>query len=322
MHPLFTPTKIGTLPVKNHFVRSATAEGKATESGYPTPQVIETYRQLAKGNLGTIIGSYTYITNYEQPAKYQLGIYDDSFIEPYRTITNLVHQEGAKIIMQLAHGTSNMQGYPETARIISPSDHIHPQSGLQGKAASLEEIQSIIHAFGEAARRAKAAGFDGVQLHAAHGYLLSHWISPYFNHRTDAYGGSLGNRIRLLVEVYQEVRRVVGPTYPIWIKINSSDEIPSGFSQEDFLVTCAILSQLGIDAIEVSGGLWNEHASGEPPFYESAAKQLAALVNTPIILTGGVRTLTDMDRIANESSINLFGFSRPLITNPNFLDTL
>lgn len=322
MSQLFSPTRIGNLEVKNHFVRSATAEGKATEDGYPTEAILDTYQRLAEGQIGTIISSYTYITHYEQPAKYQLGIYDDSFIPHYKKVTNIAHHYGSKIIMQIAHGTSNMQGYPEQARILSPSDHIHPVSGLHGQEASLEDIQSIIHSFGEAARRAKAAGFDGVQIHAAHGYLLSHWISPLFNHRTDTYGGTLSGRIRLLIEVYQEIRHIVGKQFPVWIKINTSDEVPGGFSCEDFMVTCCLLSKLGIDAIEVSGGLWNLHQSGEDPYYLEPAKDLAKLIDTPIILTGGVRKLTDMEIIAKHTPINLFGFSRPFITDPQFLQTL
>ena len=171
-------------------------------------------------------------------------------------------------------------------------------------------------------RRAKAAGFDGIQLHCAHGYLLAQFISPLFNLRTDEYGGSPQNRVRFVVEVYQAVRQEVGTDYPIWIKMNSTDEQADGLTLNDFIEMATILSDAGIDAIEVSGNRWSSHTVAERAYYQEAAKHLAAHVTTPIILTGGMRELDMMQTISDTSNVNLFGFSRPLIKEPNFVQTL
>ncbi|MFR3729292.1 NADH:flavin oxidoreductase [Lacrimispora sp.] len=319
---LFERTHIGNMEVKNHFIRSATYEGKATEDGYPTDVVKSIYRELAKGGVGTIITSYTYITDYEQPAKYQLGIYNDSFIEAYRDLAETVHAYNAKIVMQIVHGSSLSQGYEEKAKILGPSPVKNPVSGITPKEMTKEDIQTVIQAFANAAGRVKAAGFDGVQIHCAHGYLLSQFISPLFNHRTDEYGGSVPNRFRIVLEVYEAIRRKVGKDYPIWIKINSSDETPQGLTVEEFLEMGCLLAKAGIDAIEISGNQWIKYKANERLYYKTAAIKLSKLVDTPVILTGGIRTLSDMKQVCESSKVNLFGFSRPLLKDPAFIQTL
>lgn len=319
---LFENTHIGNMEVKNHFLRSATYEGKATEDGYPTDTTKSIYRELARGDVGTIITSYTYITDYEQPAKHQLGIYNDSFIEAYRDLADTVHAYNAKIVMQIVHGSSLSQGYPEKAKILGPSPIQNPISGIKPKEMTKEEIQNVIHSFAEAAGRVKASGFDGVQIHCAHGYLLSQFISPLFNHRTDEYGGSVQNRFRIVLEVYDAIRQKVGKDYSIWIKINSSDETPNGLTVEEFLEMSIQLAKAGIDAIEISGNQWTKYKATERLFYKTAAIKLSESVDTPVILTGGIRTLSDMEQVYESSKVNLFGFSRPLLKNPAFIQTL
>lgn len=319
---LFEKTHIGNMEVKNHFLRSATYEGKATEDGCPTEDTKSIYSELAKGDVGTIITSYTYITDYEQPQKHQLGIYNDSFIEAYRDLTDTVHAYNAKIVMQIVHGSSLSQGYKEKAKVLGPSSITHPVSGITPQEMTKADITNVIHSFADAAGRVKASGFDGVQIHCAHGYLLSQFISPLFNHRTDEYGGSVQNRFRIVLEVYEAIRKKVGDDYPIWIKINSSDEVPNGLTVEEFLEMANQLAASGIDAIEISGNQWTRYKANERLYYKTAAISLSELVDTPVILTGGIRTLSDMEQVYETSKVNLFGFSRPLLKNPAFLQTL
>lgn len=166
--------------------------------------------------------------------------------------------------------------------------------------------------------RVKKAGFDGVQIHCAHGYLLSHFISPIFNRRTDEYGGSVENRLRIVLEVYHAIRRAVGPDYPVWIKINSSDEMPGGLTVEEFLPMGQALAEAGIDAIEISGLGWRSHTPDERAYYKDAAVRLAGLVDTPVILTGGLRSMQDILPIYQHSRVSLFGFGPPLYGGPKF----
>lgn len=319
---LFEDTYIGHLKVKNHFIRSATYEGKATEDGRPTEAIAKLYEDLASHDVGTIITSYAYISNTEQPAKNQLGIYADDLISDYRPIVQRVHAYGTKMIMQIVHGSSSSQAYPEQAQIIGPSAIPHPKSGFIPKEMTLTDIQNVVDAFANGARRAKEAGFDGVQIHCAHGYLLSQFISPIFNQRTDAYGGSTLNRFRIVMEVYQAIRKTVGDDYPIWIKINSSDEVPHGLTVEEFLVMSESLAQAGIDAIEVSGNALNSHKPNERAYYKDAAIQLSQKIETPIILTGGLKELDDILPIYLNSKVHFFGFSRPFIGHPDFIQKL
>lgn len=315
-------TKIGKMEVRNHFLRSATFEGAATEAGFPTEAISATYRKLANGGVGTIITSFAYISAYEQPQKNQLAIYSDDQITSYQKLTSDVHDYGAKIVMQIVHGSSLSQGYPERARILGPSSMKHPASGLTSQEMTEKDIQNVIRHFANAALRVKASGFDGVQIHCAHGYLLAQFLSPLFNHRTDKYGGPIQNRIRIVEEVYQAIRTAVGEDYPVWIKMNTSDEQPNGLTVEEFLEMAMILSNAGIDAIEVSGEHWHRHKLTERAYYKEAAMQLSKSVDTPIILTGGLRELSDLTPIYENSKVDLFGFARPFMKNPNFIKTL
>ena len=319
---LFDTVYIGSLKVRNHFLRSATYEGKADPDGSPNEEITRIYRELAEGGIGTIITSYTYIADYEKPADNQLGIYSDELTDKYRAVTEAAHSGGSKIIMQLVHGSSCKQADPDNARIIGPSAIAHPDSGLTPKEMSISDIADMAELFAKAAARAKDAGFDGVQIHAAHGYQLSQWITPIFNRRNDEYGGNALNRFRIISDVYCAIREAVGEEFPVWIKINSSDEVPGGIAMEDFLEMGREAARIGIDAIEVSGNRWKFHPEKDRAYYKEAAVRLAELIDKPVILTGGLRELAQLEEISRSSKVNLFGFSRPLITDPGFISTL
>ena len=319
---LFDTVYIGNLKVRNHFLRSATYEGKADPDGSPNEEITRIYRELAEGGIGTIITSYTYIAEYEKPADNQLGIYSDELTDKYRAVTEAAHSGGSKIIMQLVHGSSCKQADPDNARIIGPSAIAHPDSGLTPKEMSISDIADMAELFAKAAARAKDAGFDGVQIHAAHGYQLSQWITPIFNRRNDEYGGSALNRFLIISDVYCAIREAVGEEFPVGIKINSSDEVPGGIAMEDFLEMGREAARIGIDAIEVSGNRWKSHTETDRAYYKEAAVRLAELIDKPVILTGGLRELAQLEEISRSSKVNLFGFSRPLITDPGFISTL
>ena len=319
---LFDTAYIGNLKVRNHFLRSATYEGRADDDGSPNDEILRIYRELAEGGIGTIITSYTYIADYEKPADNQLGIYSDELTAKYKPLTEAVHSGGSRIIMQLVHGSSFRQADPDNARIMGPSAIEHPDSGLTPKEMTISDIKDMAELFAKAAARAKDAGFDGVQIHAAHGYQLSQWITPTFNRRTDEYGGSALNRFRIISDVYYAVREAVGADFPVWIKINSSDEVPGGITVEDFLEMGREAARIGIDAIEVSGNRWRYHPETDRAYYREAAVRLAELIDKPVILTGGLRELSQLEEISSSSKVNLFGFARPLITDPGFINTL
>lgn len=184
-----------------------------------------------------------------------LGIYDDSFIKEYKEFTDKIHDLGAKIIMQIVYG-GFMTGFNTGERTIwGPSTMQNEVTKVWAKEMTKDEIKYLVNAFAEAARRVKESGFDGVEIHAGHGYMLSQFLSPYYNKRTDEYGGTIENRGRIIFEIFQAMREKVGKDFPILIKLNSADYInEGGLTKEDSLYVARKLAELGIDAIEVTGG--------------------------------------------------------------------
>lgn len=321
---LFSEAMLGTIKVKNHFVRSATSEGKATATGHMTTELLSIYQQLAEGSVGAIITGFANITEQDQPSSNMMGIYDDTFIAEYKHLTNTVHQHGTPILMQLVYGGFVSQGDHGSSEVWGPSTMLHPKSGVQAKEMSISDMEACKAAFSAAAKRAKEAGFDGIQLHAAHGYLLSQFLSPQYNKREDCYGGNIENRTRFLIEVYEAVKAEVGSDYPIWVKINSSDGIDGGLTATDSLIASQMLAATGINAIEVSGGNMFQVPKSEDSeaYFKSYAIELASRVNIPVILTGGNRSLSVMQKIADSTKVTFFGFSRPLFKNPRFINDL
>ena len=217
--PLFESSTINGMNLTNRFIRSATWEGMATEDGRVTPKLIDTMVDLAKGAVGLIVSGHTYVSREGQASPWQLGIYDDSLIDGLRSMTDAVHAAGGKIVAQLAHA-----GHFALEKAIGTPPMV--ASNFEGLARtprtelSVADIQCLKSAYTEAAQRARSAGFDGIQLHSAHGYLFSQFLSPWFNRRTDDYGGTLDNRVRIHVETIRAIRKAVGSDWPLLVKMN------------------------------------------------------------------------------------------------------
>ena len=328
MKSLFDQTELGSLKLKNRFIRSATYEGMADEKGHMTEELFKVYENLAKGGVGTIITGLTAVTDLEESIPGQMGIYDDSFINEYKRITEVVHGYNANIILQAgAAGTQTIKN--EKKVMWGPSNVTDLGYKNTPKEMTLEEIISVQKAFANAALRAKKAGFDGIQLHVAHGYLLSKFLTPYYNRRTDEYGGTIENRARMILETYQRTRDKVGTEYPILIKINSEDFMEQGMTFEECKYVCRKLEEAGVDAIEISGGSLssrpNESYSrkivkGQNPYYVTYAEKIQQEVSIPVIAVGGIRDFTALTKILNESAINYFALSRPLICESDLIN--
>ena len=316
---IFYRTKIGNLEVKNHFIRTAADEGLANERGEPTEKLNAHYKDLCKTTIGTLITSSARVENYEQSTKNQLGIYEDRLIPFYKEMIDIAHSYETKIIMQIKHGSSFNQVDASKAKILGPSALKNPISGINSQEITKNEIKEIIELFANAALRVKKAGFDGVIIHVAHDNLLSEFISPIFNHRQDEYGGSPENRVRIVREILKAVKEKVGKEYPVWIKINCSDDMKGGITIEDFLEMCKLLEKDGADAFEVSGMIWNSHTEKERLYYKEGAYKLSEIVNVPVILAGGIRDQEDIKNIIQNSYIKFFGLSRPFDTDKKYL---
>ncbi|MGC8605480.1 MAG: NADH:flavin oxidoreductase, partial [Desulfomonilaceae bacterium] len=254
MNKLFEHSVINGMELSNRFVRSATWEGMAEKDGSVTPKLTKTLVELANGGVGLIITSHAYILPEGQASPWQLGIYKDGLIDGLQKMTNAVHGAGSKIAMQISHG-----GKFASESLIGRSPLV--VSDFEGLSKSPRQemttdyIRELSVAFADAARRAKAAGFDGVQIHSAHGYLLSQFLSPAFNRREDEYGGNIDNRARIHMEICQAIRKAVGEEFPILIKLNCQDFAQNGLCLEESLQVGRMLADAGLDAIELSGGL-------------------------------------------------------------------
>lgn len=330
MSTLFTETRIGNMALKNRFVRSATWENMATEDGHMTEKLYGIYEELAKGEVGLIVTGYANIVEEEKPNAGMMGIYNDSFVDEYQKLTDLVHVYDAKIIMQLAYGGTKTTHNIGERVIYAPSEVCERGTKTLGKAMTKAEIDYIVLAFAQASRRAQKSGFDGVEIHAAHTYLINQFLSPYYNRREDEYGGSLDNRMRFLLEIYAETRRLVGDDYPILVKLTASEFFEGGLTFDETRTVCQKLAAIGVDAIIISGNIHGKANTMVGEFFDGCTIQeegyfheyghaISQDVNVPIITVGGLTDIDAIEEIANTTDIQFFALSRPLLSEPHLI---
>jgi len=368
---VFQPSHIGTLKIKNRLVRSATFENAASGKGEATEELLQIYRSLAEGGVGLIItgigGVYT-----QAIMPNQVRFDEDRFIPKLKKIPDVVHEinNDCRIMVQLNHPGRQVADPENPEAFISHASpalltviekqlqetvgeqEVHPKieptapSAIFDKffqrtprALTVEEIEKIIDAFSNAIRRAMEAGFDGVQLHAAHGWLLSSFLSPYTNHREDAYGGSTENRAKILTEIYKRSRKMVGDDFPITVKFNTTDFLPGGIDTEEAINLSRILSKTGYAALETSGGMWetvtlSESELGWPPvlipesrtnikskdeegYFATNASAIKNNTDATVILVGGIKSFDKIEEILNNGIADFVSMSRPLIRQPD-----
>lgn len=329
MSKLFERTTIKSLELTNRFVRSSTWLGMAGQDGAITPRLIDAMTALARGGVGLIFTGYTHVLPGGQAAPWQVGCHDDRLLPGLTQMAQSVHQAGGKIALQIAHG--GLFSSPELTgqEPLGPSA-LPTEAGPVGREMTQHEIAETVQAFAAAASRAVQAGFDAVQIHAAHGYLLSQFLSPFFNRRTDAYGGSLENRAQMLMQVVGRVQNAVGDGYPVFVKLNSEDRLQGGLANEEMLAVCAMLQQAGIDAIELSGGTILGLAMNNPEisfsrvgndgvYWQAAAARYKKEIGVPLMLVGGVRSYEAAAALVDGGAADYVSMSRPLIREPDLI---
>ena len=329
MKELFDTTVINGLELRNRFVRSATWEGMAGEDGSSSDRLTDLMVDLVEGGVGLIISSHTYVSKEGQAGPWQLGIYSDDLTPGLEKMTSNVHQSGGKIVLQLAHAGFRAPSELTGTEAIGPSKR-EAEPGPQCREMTKEDLKSVTEAFARGAGRAQASGFDGVQIHAAHGYLLSQFLSPAYNKRDDEYGGGLENRARIVLEVLRAIRSQVGSGYPVMIKINSEDFLQEGLTVDGMLRIAALLEKEGIDAVELSGGtgdsgkfvpvrLGKIGSEEKEAYYREAARRFKETVDTPLMLVGGIRSYAVAGYLLEEGLVDYISLSRPLIREPDLI---
>lgn len=331
MRTLFESIQIGNLHCSNRILRSATWEAMADERGFMSEEQYKIYETLAQNKVGLISTGYARVMESDCPNAGMMGIYDDQFIPSYQKLTALVHQYDSKIMMQIAYGGTKTTYRVGERRILAPSAIPEKTTGTVGTPMTKEDISAVVRAHGEAARRVRQSGFDAVQIHGGHSYLLNQFLSPYYNTRTDEYGGSLEHRARLLLECCDAARHAVGDDYPILVKITCTDFFEEGFHFDDCRALCSMLAGHGVNAIEISGNVHGKAEKmvgqvfdGQPitphgyflPYAEIIAREQAI----PVFVTGGFRDPAEMTAWLNTSNVAGFGMSRPLLCEPDLVN--
>jgi 2,4-dienoyl-CoA reductase-like NADH-dependent reductase (Old Yellow Enzyme family) len=329
---LFEPTKIKNMDLQNRFVRSATYDGCAYD-GYVTEKQINLYTKLADGGVGLIITGITYVHKNGQISKFQNSFSSDEFISGFKRLTSAVHDRGAKIAVQLFHAGREGRFPKSSGKVpIAPSLLEH-DSYFKAKyrAITESEIWEVIYAFGDGAKRAREAGFDAVQIHGAHAYLLSQFLSPYTNRRDDKWGGNLENRLRIHREIYQNIRSKIGQDYPVLIKIGIQDGFPGGLEFKEGKLAAQYLAEFGFDALEISQGLRGPSFEetefktkinnlDREAYYRRWCAEIKKKVDIPVMLVGGLRTFELMEEIVRSKEADFISLCRPLIMEPSIIN--
>lgn len=326
----FTSIAINGMRVKNRFVRSATGEGMANPDGSASPRLEAMLKALAVGGVGLVISSHAFVEKRGQARAGQLGVHHPDMEAGIASLARAVHAYGGRFVVQLAHAGCRADPAVTGAPALGPSVPTDPDAP-PCQAMLAEDLARLEAAFGAAAALCRDAGVDGVQIHAAHGYGLSQFLSPRTNQRTGAYGGSLANRARLLLEVLGAIRGRIGRDYPVLAKINSDDFIEGGLTAAESVQVVSWLEAAGLDGVELSGGVFESGKlnfsrpgriaipGGEAWYRDTARAVKAAGVKMPVILVGGIRSLGTAEDLIASGDADMAAMSRPLIREPGLV---
>ncbi len=320
MAGLFDPITIRGLTLKNRLVMAPMATNMATEEGGVTDRHVKHYRTRADGGVGLIIVEHTYVSKDGKLSRGQLGIYDDKLITGLKRLVETIHTHGAKVVLQITHGGSRVTREMTGMQPAGPWNIPVPGDKEAPRPFTVAEITGIVKDFREAARRAIAAGFDGVEIHGAHGFLLCQFLSPLVNRRNDAYGGSLEGRLRLPLEIIAKVRAQIGEDVPLFYRFGADDMVDGGLTPEEAKIIAPRLEKAGVDVIDVSGGLGGTggRRSTEQGFFVLLAQSVKETVKVPVIGVGNITEAGYADRVVQEGRVDLVALGRKLLSTPDF----
>lgn len=324
---LFEGIDVGSVRIKNRFVRSATHEWLAEADGGLTEPIFNIYKRLAKGEVGLIISGYSFVSRCGKGSAGQQGIYDDRLVEGYVRLSRLVHEHGSRLFVQIVHCGRNSLVTSDCPAPFAPSALPIPGTSLTSTEMSEEDIQKTIGDFVRAVARVKRSEADGAQLHCAHGFLLSEFLSPYLNRREDSWGGDTDRRASIVVDILRKARKE-NPGFPIAVKMNVTDGVEGGIDLKEAVRIARILYEEGIDAIETSGGIDEAPRDitsqrvtnpGEEAYFKEFSREIKKVVGCPVILVGGLRSLSVMEEIVSEGFADMISMSRPFIREPTLV---
>ena len=320
MPSLFAPIKIKELSLKNRLVMPPMATNMATEDGEVTDRHIGHYATRARGGVGLIIVEHTYVLKDGSVSQGQMGLYDDKLIPSLKRLVEAIHAEGTKVVIQLTHAGAKAPRDITGKQPAGPWNVMPPNGSEVPRPLTIPEIKAIIARFGEAAYRAIEAGFDSVELHGAHGYLLCQFLSPYTNRRNDAYGGDLAGRLLFPLEVIKEVKTRLGENVPLFYRFGADDMVEGGLTRQEAKLAARHLEQAGVDVIDVSGGLVGDGQNRftEQGYFIPLAEGIKETVKVPVIGVGNITEPEYADSIVREQRVDMVAVGRLLLSNPDF----
>lgn len=306
---------INQMQLKNRLIMPPMAKSVCDGEGHVVQKLVDYYQEKSQsGYISMIITEHAYVSKEGKAGKGQMSLEKDSDIEGLKKIVDAIHQNDTKVIAQISHvGIEAKQGITG----------LEPMGPSSGKILDKDEIAVLVQKFVMAAERALKAGFDGVELHSAHRYLLNQFYSPLTNQREDEYGGSAENRIRIHLEIIREIRNRLDSDFPLLVRLGALDYQEGGSTLEDAVFAAKAFEEAGADAIDISGGMngyiVKDRAKGQG-YYTDVTEKIKEQVHVPVIMTGGITELKDADRIIREGKADLVGVGRAILKDSKWAE--
>jgi 2,4-dienoyl-CoA reductase-like NADH-dependent reductase (Old Yellow Enzyme family) len=333
MAEIFKELKTRNFTFKNRVILAPVATKSADDNGYITDKILDYYDKRSKGGyLSLIITEHVYVTENGKGTPHQISIADDDKIDGLKKLTDIIHKNGVKAFAQLNHVGAKRDSESNDA----PSAFNIENIWKSNREITKDEILRIEDAFVKAAVRAKSAGYDGIELHSCHGFLLNEFYSPATNHRTDEYGGDILNRIRIHLEIIEKIRAALGENYPIFLRLGAVDfreggnmlpdpdkaakYFANGSTLQDAIAAAKAFENAGVEALDISGGLNGYTVNGrkDAGYYSELTEAIRKEVNIPVILTGGVTKLSQAEKLLQEKKADVIGIGRAILTDENW----
>lgn len=320
---MLEPLQKGRLKLANRLVMPPMATSKAEADGKVSQGVLDYYAEKSEGGyISLIIIEHSFISPEGKASEQQLSVSDDSVIDGLKKLADAIHKNGSMAAMQINHAGSAASEEIIGMTPVAPSAVSNPRKGSMPRELSHSEISNIVEAFGNAARRVKAAGFDAVEIHSAHGYFLNQFLSPLTNKRTDEYGGDIYGRIRIHLQVIEAVRKAVGNDFPVLLRLGAYDYAEGGTSIEDSQTAAHEFEKAGIDVLDISGGFSGYTAPGQngQGYFAPLAEAVKKVVSIPVILTGGITEIQAAEQLLAERKADLIGVGRAIFKDSKWAE--
>lgn len=325
MSILHSPCKVGKVKVRNRLVMPPMATSKATKEGFVTKEVCEYYDEKTRdGAIGLVITEHSFVSVEGKASEGQLSIACDDDIAGLKELTSIIHNHHTSVIAQLNHAGGKAKTSITGEKVFGASAVPLPKTNVIPKEMNISDLQKVIQDFTNAADRAKKAGFDGIELHSAHGYLLNQFYSPLTNKRTDEYSGqTLCGRLKLHIEMIRSIRSVVGADYPIALRLGACDYMEGGSTIEDGIEAANMLEEAGIDLLDISGGFcgYMRPDTQEQGYFSEITKAIKETVNIPVVLTGGIIDVHVAEQLLKEGKADFIGVGRAILKDSSWAKT-